>query len=153
MAVDITRPVGTSNRYRYVIGAMVIAAHLTVGLNLFAVSPLLPLAIEEYGINRTSAGLLVSFPMLLGAIFGLPGGILISRIGLRRAFFFGWVSISLLALSYVTPNFWVMMVLRLLFGVGFAFLVTACGPMFMQWFRPKEILVMNAASKCAMSFH
>ncbi len=151
MAVDITRPVGTSNRYRYVIGAMVIAAHLTVGLNLFAVSPLLPLAIEEYGINRTSAGLLVSFPMLLGAIFGLPGGILISRIGIRRAFFFGWVSISLLALSYVAPNFWVMIVLRLLFGVGFAFVITASGPMLMQWFRSKEMLVMNALITAVMS--
>ena len=151
MAGDITQPVATSNRYRYVIGVMAIAAHLSVGLNLFAVSPLLPLAIEEYGINRTNAGLLVSFPMLMGAMFGLPGGILISRIGLRRAFFFGWVSISLLALSYVTPNFWVMIVLRLLFGVGFAFLITATGPMLMQWFRPKEMLVMNALITAVMS--
>ena len=151
MAVDITRPVATSNRYRYVIGAMVIAAHLSVGLNLFAVSPLLPLAIEEYGINRTNAGLLVSFPMLMGAIFGLPGGILISRVGLRRAFFFGWVSISLLALSYVTPNFWVMIVLRLLFGIGFAFVITAAGPLLMQWFRPKEMQVMNALITAVMS--
>ena len=151
MAIVTITPVIRSGRYRYVIAAMAVAAHLAVGLNLFTVSPLLPLVIDDYGINRTTAGLLVSLPMLMAAAFGLPGGILLSRIGLRRAFFFGWVSIALLALSSVAPNFWVMIVLRLVFGVGFAFTVTATGPMLMQWFRPKEVLVMNALNTAVLS--
>jgi len=40
------------SRYRFVIGAMVLAGHLSVGLNIFAVSPVLPLAIDDYSINR-----------------------------------------------------------------------------------------------------
>ena len=151
MAIGTTSPAVTYSGYRYVIAAMVLAVHLAIGLNLFAVSPLLPLAIDDYGINRTTAGLLVSLPMLMAAAFGLPGGILISRIGLRRAYFFGWVSIALMALSAIAPNFGVMIALRLVFGVGLAFLVTATGPMLMQWFRPKEVLVMNALTTAVLS--
>ena len=46
------------SRYRFVIGAMVLAGHLIVGLNVFAVSPVLPLAIDDYSINRATASLL-----------------------------------------------------------------------------------------------
>jgi cyanate permease len=151
MALGTTNPVIRSGRYRYVIAAMALAAHLAIGLNLFTVSPLLTLVIDDYGINRTTAGLLVSLPMLMAAAFGLPGGILLSRIGLRRAYFIGWASIAVLALSYVAPNFWVLIVLRLVFGVGLAFMITATAPMLMQWFRPKEVLVMNALTTAVLS--
>ena len=89
MALSTTSPAVGSSKYRYVIAGMAVAAHLAVGLNLFTVSPLLALASDEYGINETAAGLLVSLPMLMAAAFGLPGGILISRVGLRRALSFG----------------------------------------------------------------
>ncbi|MCI0811470.1 MAG: hypothetical protein J4O10_07960, partial [Chloroflexi bacterium] len=58
----ITPPI---SRYRFVMAAMVLAGHLCVGLNVFPVSPLLPLAIDEYGISRAAAGLLVSLPLLV----------------------------------------------------------------------------------------
>ncbi|MEE8465171.1 MAG: MFS transporter, partial [Dehalococcoidia bacterium] len=93
------------SRYRFVIAGMVLAGHLSVGLNVFAVSPLLPLAIDDYGINRTAAGLLVSMPLLVAAALGLPSGILISRIGLRRAFTIGWAAVALVSFSGLAPNF------------------------------------------------
>ncbi len=55
-------------RYRFVIAALVLSGHLSVGLNIFAVSPLLPLAIDEYDISRAAAGLLVALPLLVAAI-------------------------------------------------------------------------------------
>ena len=130
---------------------MAIAGHLAVGLNMFTVSPLLPLAIDDYGINRTSAGLLVSLPMLMAAAFGLPGGMLLSRIGLRRAYFFGWASIALLALAPMTPGFEVLLVLRLVYGVGFSLMVTATGPLLMQWFQPKQVMVITAINMAVLS--
>ncbi len=141
-----------SDRYRYAIAAMAIAGHLAIGLNMFTVSPLLPLAIDDYGINRTSAGLLVSLPMLMAAAFGLPGGMLLSRIGLRRAYFFGWASIALLALAPMTPGFEVLLVLRLVYGVGgFSLMVTATGPLLMQWFQPKQVMVITAINMAVLS--
>ena len=130
---------------------MTLAAHLAAGLNLFAVSPLLPLAIDDYGISRAEAGLLISLPMLVGAAIGIPGGMLAARIGLKRAYMLSWAAMGLLALSAVAPNFPVMLVLRLFYGVGLALMVAATGPLVMQWFRRREILIINALNTAILS--
>lgn len=130
---------------------MTLAAHLAAGLNLFALSPLLPLAIEEYGISHAAAGLLVSFPMLVGAAIGIPGGILIARVGVKRAYMWAWVCMALLALAPVAPNFYVLLLLRLAYGVGLALMVVATGPLVMQWFKPKEMLIINSLNTAILS--
>ncbi len=131
--------------------AMTLVAHLAAGLNLFTVSPLLPLAIDDYGISRAEAGLLISMPMLVGAALGIPGGMLTARIGLKRAYMLSWASMALLALSVVAPNFYALLVLRLFYGVGLAMMVVASGPLVMQWFRGREILLINALNTAILS--
>ena len=130
---------------------MTLAAYLTSGLNLFGIAPLLPLAIEEYGISRFEAGLLISMPMLMGAILGIPGGMLAARIGIKRSFMISWVCMGLLALSALTPNYYVLLLLRLLYGVGLSMSVAASGPLVMQWFRSREVLAINAANTAILS--
>ena len=130
---------------------MTLAAHLAAGLNLFALSPLLPLAIEEFDISHWAAGLLVSLPMLVGAAIGIPGGILIARVGVKRAYMWAWVAMALLALAPIVPNFYVLLVLRLAFGVGLALVVVATGPLVMQWFKPREMLVVNSLNTAILS--
>ena len=137
--------------YRFVMAALVLAGHLSVGLNVFAVSPLLPLAIDDYDINRATAGLLVAMPLLVAAALGLPAGILIARIGLRRAFIIGWAAVAVVSLSGWAPNFITLVLLRSATGLGFAFILTATGPLLMQWFRPREVTVMNALTTAALS--
>ena len=139
------------SRYRWMMGAMSLAAHLALGLNLFGIAPLLPLVIEDYGINRVAAGLLVSLPMLVGAAFGIPGGILVARIGVRRATLIGWVAMAVLTLSFLCPGFGSMLSLRLAYGVGLAMTVTATGPLLMGWFSTKEVLVMNSLNTATVS--
>ncbi|MCH7736385.1 MAG: MFS transporter [Chloroflexi bacterium] len=149
---DITTETETPySRYRFVMAALVLAGHLCVGLNLFAVSPLLTLAIDDYSINRATAGLLVALPLLVAAAVGLPGGILIGRIGLRRSFIIGWAALSLVSLSGWAPNFITLLLLRSGTGLGIAFIFTATGPLLMQWFRPKEVTVMNALTTAILS--
>ena len=130
---------------------MTLAAHLAAGLNLFALSPLLPLAIEEYGISHWAAGLLVSLPMLVGAAIGIPGGILIARVGVKRAYMWAWVCMALLAIAPIVPNFYVLLALRLAYGVGLALMVVATGPLVMQWFKPREMLVVNSLNTAILS--
>ena len=130
---------------------MTLAAHLAAGLNLFALSPLLPLAIEEYGISHWAAGLLVSLPMLVGAAIGIPGGILIARVGVKRAYMWAWVCMALLAIAPIVPNFYVLLFLRLAYGVGLALMVVATGPLVMQWFKPREMLVVNSLNTAILS--
>lgn len=139
------------SRYRIVIAGLILAAHLAVGLNMFAVSPILPIIIDDLSINRATAGLLVAMPMLVAALFGLPGGVITMRLGLRRTFGAAWVAMGLLALSPVAPNFPTLLTLRLLFGLGAAMMFTASGPLLLQWFKPKEVLVMNGLTTAILS--
>ena len=137
--------------YRIVIAGLILAAHLAVGLNMFAVSPILPLIIKDLSISSATAGLLVSMPMLVAALFGLPGGFITMRLGLRQTFGAAWVAMGLLALSPVAPNFLTLLSLRLLFGLGAAMMITASGPLLLQWFRPKEVLFMNGLNAAILS--
>jgi len=137
--------------HRFVIAALLLAAHFSVGLNILSASPILPLAIDEYEINRTAAGLLIALPLLAAAALGLPGGMLVSRVGLRKSFIIGWASVGILSFSVLAPNFVTLLLLRSTIGLGFAFMLTATGPLLMQWFQPKEITIMNALTTAALS--
>ena len=94
----------SGSRYRFVIAGMVLFAHLALGLNMFAAAPLFPLIIEDLGVSRTTAGLLVTLGLLVSAAFGLPGGVVIARLGLRRTFNAGWWLTALMALAALTPT-------------------------------------------------
>ena len=141
----------TSNPYRWVMAAMSLVGHLALGFNLFGIAPVLPLAIADYGISNFAAGLLVSLPMLLAAGFGIPGGMWVASIGVKRAQLIGWVAMAVLAFSFVAPNFAVMLLLRLAYGLGLAMMITSTGPLLMAWFSQKEVLVMNSLNTAAVS--
>ena len=80
-----------------------------------------------------------------------PSGMLIARVGIRRSFVIGWAAIGLLSLSGLAPNFVTLVLLRSVIGLGFAFVLTASGPLLMQWFPTKEITIMNALTTAALS--
>ena len=131
--------------------AILLLAHMMRGLNMFGVAPLLPLVIEDFEISRAAAGLLVSLPMLVAAVFGIPGGMLVAGIGVRRALIVGWAATALLTLSFLAPDFLTMLALRLAFGVGFALIVTTTGPVLMGWFSPRGALVVNSFNTVFLS--
>jgi len=89
--------------------------------------------------------------LLVAAAFGLPGGVITVRLGLGRAFAAGWWLVALVTLTAVVPNFPAMLALRLLFGLGIALVLTATGPLLLQWFRPREVLVMNGLDTACLS--
>ena len=53
--------------YRFVIGGLAMLLSLSWGLSVFAVSPITPLIIDEYGINHSTASLLTSLVFLTHA--------------------------------------------------------------------------------------
>jgi cyanate permease len=143
--------VRTYGRYRFVIGGLILAVHFTVGLNAFVVSPILPLAIDDFGISRATASLLVALVSLSQAAFGLPGGILVTRFGLKRVYSVAWLLIAVSVLAAVAPNFVSLVAVRVAFGIGFGIIIPATGPLLMQWFRPREVLMMNGLDIALLS--
>ena len=141
----------TSSAYRFVIAGLILLVNLALGLNLFNASPLFPLIIEDYSISRATAGLMVTLALLIAAGFGLPGSVIIARMGTRRAFMIGWALLSLLVVSAWVPNFATMLVLRVAYGLAIALLFTATAPLLMQWFKPRQILMMNSINSAVFN--
>ena len=142
---------GRHSPYRWAIGALILLAHLGIGVNFFSVSPLLSLIIDHYRISSATGGLLLGLALLVAAGFGLPGGALIARLGAGRVFTLGGFMAAVLVLSAVAPNFPTLLLLRLGYGVGFAFVLTATGPLLMQWFPAREILVLTSLNTAVTS--
>ncbi|MBE41331.1 MAG: hypothetical protein CL480_08440 [Acidobacteria bacterium] len=138
-------------RYRFIIAGLIIAAHFSVGVNVFAISPLLGNIIHDYEISRSAAGLLIALALLVSACFGLPGGVVTTRIGLTRSYTVGWWLIGLAALSFLAPNYLSLLALRLFYGLGVALVLIATGPMLLQWFKPKEVMIMNGLNTAVIS--
>ncbi len=129
--------------YRFVIAGLILLAHTSIGLNFFGITPLLPLVIDDYAITRASASLLVALPTLVKACMGLPGSLIISRFGLNRVFTVSWFMLGILALSPLVQDFVLMLALRLIYGIGTGLMMTATASLIMQWFRPREVPVIN----------
>ena len=130
---------------------MILFAHFSVGINFFVVAPLLPLIIDDFGVSRATASLLIALALLVHSFFGLPGGILAVRFGLKRMYLLSWLMVAVPVLSALAPDFWTLLMLRLVYGVGFGAIIPATGPLLMQWFRPREVTIMNGLDMAALS--
>ena len=119
-------------------------AWLASGLSLVALSPILPLITEEYGISHTMAGFLVAVVFIITAAFGLPGGIIVGRLGLRRTYTITLFMIGSMTLMFLSPNFYGLLGLRIVYSLGMALISPATGHLIMQWFRSREYSIMTS---------
>jgi cyanate permease len=111
---------------------------------MFAIGPITPLIIASYGIKNSTAGLLTSIIFLVHIPFAIPISMLIGRVGPKRLIFLAGVTGSAPLLSFMAlDNFLLLLAIRAVYGMSFLFLVAAVGPLFMQWFPPKELPLVN----------
>ena len=75
--------------YRWTIQGILIFMQISLGLNFMAPTPLFTLIMDDYGINRGLVSLLISAPIIVLTISLLPSGILIAKIGSKRAMIIG----------------------------------------------------------------
>ena len=137
--------------YRYVIGGLMLWAHLATGLSFQSVSPVLPLITDDYGINNATAGVLVGVVMIIHGAFGIPGGIIVGRVGVWRIYAVSWLMMGSLTFTALSPNFEVLMALRIIYGLGVAAMMPATGPLIMQWFRPGEVPIITSLNIACVS--
>ncbi len=107
-----------------------------------AVSPIADFIIKDMGLSRSQYGLLFSFYYLPNFIMVLVGGILLDRIGIRRA---GGLFVSLCALGVLMTaaasgrSFLIMLLGRLIYGLGSESLIITQNKILAKWFRGKEL--------------
>ena len=74
----------------------------------------------------------------------IPGGIVSSRLGTRRAVLLSGLLMSAGVLTPLTTDIATLLPLRMTFGLGGAILLPATASIIVEWFRPTERGVMNA---------
>ena len=137
--------------YRIAIGALIFWAYLGNGINFQAIPPVLPLISDHYRISYTMAGLLVGAVMIVQALFCIPGAFIVGRFGLKRSYTIGWFMMGMLTLSALSPDYYGLLALRVVYALGTALLLPATGPLIMQWFRPRERTIMSSLNSIATS--
>ena len=109
----------------------------------YAYNSVVPLAdsiIREFGISRAQYGLLFSYYSVPNFIIVLIGGILVDKIGVRRAgLLFVTLSTVGIVMTAAAPTFKLMLAGRLLYGIGAESLLIAEVKILARWFRGKEL--------------
>lgn len=134
---------GPAARSKWVILAALLLVQFGMGLSFLAVAPLFPLIIEDYGISRASASLLVGSTSLGVALVLVPASVLPARIGTRWAVAVGGVLMSSMLLAPLATVFPVLLVARLLFALGAAVLLSALPAVLVRWFEPRQLALVN----------
>ena len=116
----------------------------STALSMFTIGPITPLIIADYAIKNSTAGLLTSIIFFVHIPFAVPISMLIGRVGLKKLILLAGVTGSAPLLSFMaTDSFLFLLTLRAVFGLSFPILLAAIGPLFMQWFPPKELPLVN----------
>jgi len=144
-------PQQTVSPYRYVVGGLIVFLNFSIGLSFFAVSPLLPLVIDDCSVSRTLASLLMSLVILVQAIFSIPGGVLAARLDKKLTLGVGALLCSSMGLSWLAGGFGVLLALRVVYGLGMAVVWPVTGPLIMQWFTSRDRPLWNSLSMAACS--
>ncbi len=94
------------------------------GLTL--VAPILPLYAREFGVSRTAAGALISSFAVARLVFDVAGGVAADRFGARRLMIGGALLLAVASVAAaLAPNYEVLLLGRVLEGVGSAAFATA----------------------------
>jgi MFS family permease len=105
-----------------------------------AISPLAKVLKDQLGLSDENIGLLNAIYSIPNIFMVLVGGVIIDRIGTRRAtLLFGGLCTLGAIQTAATDIFWVMATGRLIFGLGAESLIVAVTAALAKWFRGKEL--------------
>jgi MFS family permease len=130
----------TSRLYRYTV--MIFVSLLTFG-SYFAydsIGAIAPTLIKELGLDREFIGQTYTLYSVAAILSVFLGGLLIDKVGTRRAsFFFSFLVTLGAAIVAIAPNTLVLYCGRFIFGWGSESLVVAQSAIFSRWFKGKEL--------------
>ena len=134
-----TRP-QPSKSYRWLVLIFVSVAMFGNYYFYDALSPVADLLVKQLHFTDANIGLLqaaYSFPNIFTVVLG---GIIIDRIGVRRAtLIYGVLCFIGSVITVLTANLWIMAAGRLVFGMGAESLIVAITTALAQWFKGKEL--------------
>jgi cyanate permease len=141
---------GSRSSYRWVIEVLLIVAAISQTLTWLAPAPLLSPIIKDLHIHLGEAGLIISVIALCIAIFSFAGAVVAENLGALRALILGlWLlAIGGIGSGYA-PNFALLLLCRVVEGIGFGVMIAPPATMVMQWFNEGEWPYMNMLNAVA----
>jgi predicted MFS family arabinose efflux permease len=125
--------------YAWVILVVVYLASVVAPFNQFKVPPLIPVLMEAFQISLTQAGLLMSSIAAVGLVLALPAGLILQRYGPKVTVVLALAGLaSGSGLGAFSNSFSILMVGRLLEGVGFGLIGVAAPATIAMWFPPSK---------------
>ena len=139
------------NKYRFVMGFLIVFLCFSAGLIFLNTSPITPYIMDEFNITRGTAGLLTGVILLGNALFTIPGSLLVGRLPINKLVLIFSFGASLPILSVFASNFISLLFLRICFGICVSGFFPALNPVIMNWFPKKELPLINGLYIAALS--
>lgn len=132
------------DKYRWIIAVLLFLGLLGLNVLWFILSPLLTVIMADLNLSLSQGGLVSSVVCLLVAVFSILGGLLLDRIGVKKAFLYGLACMAAGAIAtYMVNSYTGLFATRVLIGIGFGLCLPVAGVVIMMWFDEKERPYMN----------
>lgn len=140
-----------SDRYRFLIEALLFLSYFTFGLSWIGYSPFLHEIQTQYALSHASTGLVISSVSFAKIFIPLVSSIVAIRLGVSRTILIGMLCICASALTPFAPNFGTLLATRMVFGMGGAIVITLLGSAVLQWFPKSELPLVNGFNYVAVN--
>lgn len=121
-----------------VMGAAFLAS-IAVAANQFKVPPLMQVLLGEFDIDLVTGGWLMSIFAVAGFILAIPAAFLLVRLGFQRT---GLVALSFsitgAVLGALAPTAEILLVSRVIEGIGVGLIAVAAPAIISAWFEPRD---------------
>ena len=135
--VELPQP---SKLYRWIVLIFVSLAMFGNYYVYDALSPVADLLSKQLGFTDSNIGLLQGIYSVPNIFTVVIGGMIIDRIGVKKAtFIFGVLCFIGSIITVLSPHLWVMATGRLVFGMGAESLTVSVTTLLAKWFRGKEL--------------
>lgn len=131
------------------IKASMVPINVALALNFTAPFSLFPLIMETYGVNRGEVSLLLASVALTLTLLLIPIGIIVAKIGPAKSLVVGGILMAVGIPICLLPPFWIVTLLRIIYGLGCAFALTGTSAAVIRWCTPAQRPVMNGLNLTA----
>jgi predicted MFS family arabinose efflux permease len=121
------------------------AARASLGFQFQSLASVSPLLVEKLGVSYADAGFLIGLYMLPGVVLAFPGAGLGRRFGDKRVVLIGLALMTVGSLmEALAPSYGLLLVGRLISGIGGVLLNVLMSKMITDWFAGHEIVLAMA---------
>jgi MFS family permease len=125
--------------YAWVVLWVALLAGVTAPLNQFKAPPVMPVLMDTFHFDLTTASLLMSIFAITGLILALPAGIILQKLGVKTSGLIALGSLTLGSLlGAAAPNGNFLLASRLIEGIGMGLIAVVSPAAIAMWFPPEK---------------